>query len=383
MIKAPLRCAPAPFVPAAKQNYVEAVRFTDQKGFRRTVNERVHAFIAARGIKTRSLPAMYVKTAIVSVWWALSYALWIYSGIADWHGAVAYAGAISFGLAVVAVGFAVMHDANHGGYSNNGTVNRIMSYSGEVIGLSTFIWRQQHNIWHHTYTNIAGLDEALEADGWLRSSPKDVWKPLHRYQHFYAPIVYAMAGIGLMLIRNFTVYFTGKSSEHFIYRKMTREEKLTFWAGRLFNITIYLVIPFLVFPWWLALTSFLLFSFTAGTVMAHVLMIAHVSRDVEFVEPQGNPLHVENEWAIHQVVTTMNFCPRNPLVNWYVGGLNWQIEHHLFPQFCHLVYPQIAPIVQETCREFGIPYLSNPSLISSTVNHYKSLKTFGQRPLPA
>jgi linoleoyl-CoA desaturase len=190
-----------------------------------------------------------------------------------------------------------------------------------------------------------------------------------------------MAGIGLMLVRNFTVYFTGKSSEHFVYPKMSGPEKLTFWLGRIFNITIYVVVPVLIFPWWLALASFLVFSFTAGTVMAHVLMLAHVRECVDFVEPAPDPLRVDDEWAVHQVRATMNFSPRNPVINWFTGGLNYQIEHHLFPRYCHLIYPKLAPIVEQTCREFGVPYHSNSSFLSSLADHYRSLKAFGRPPV--
>jgi linoleoyl-CoA desaturase len=326
---------------------------------------------------------MYAKSVIVLLWWATSYALWVASGIANWHWWVSLAFAASFGLAVVCLAFNVMHDANHGGYSDNLTLNRFLGYSCDLIGLSTFMWRQQHNIWHHTYTNIAGLDEALETDGWLRSSPKDVWKPMHRFQHLYAPFVYAFGGIVLILVRNFVVYFTGRSSEHFAYPPMSPLDKMIFWAGRSVNLTLYFLIPAAVFPWWLAVAGFLAFSLTASSVMAHVLMLAHVSNEVEFVEPTGDPLCIANEWAVHQVRATMNFSPGNALVNWYVGGLNYQIEHHLFPHICHLVYPRIAPIVEQTCREFLVPYHSNPGFINACWAHYKSLKAFGKRPYAA
>lgn len=382
-VASPSASESSPVVPIAKQTYVKSVPFTGQQGFRKTLNERVDAFVKANGIKTRDIPAMYVKSIVVMLWWAASYALWIYSGVAGWHWAISLGFAMSFGLAAACIGFNIMHDANHNGYSDNPLVNRILSYSSEVVGLSSFIWRQQHNVWHHTYTNIAGLDEGLETDGWLRSSPKDVWVPKHRFQHLYAPLIYAMAGVGLILLRNFAVYFTGKSSEHFVYPKMTRRDKTSFWIGRAFNAVMYFVIPLSVFPWWLALAGFVIFSFTAGSVMAHILMLAHIATEVEFVEPVGDPLRVENEWAIHQVITSMNFSPKSALMNWYVGGLNYQIEHHLFPQMCHIVYPKIAHIVEQTCQEFGIAYTSKPNFVKAVAEHYNALKVFGQKPVAA
>jgi linoleoyl-CoA desaturase len=370
-------------VPIAKQQYVKSLPFTGRMGFRKALNERVDAYMQAQRLKARDLPAMYAKSVVILLWWAASYALWMYSGVAGWHWATSIAFAVSFGLAAAGIGFNIMHDANHNGYSDNPLVNRILGYSAEVVGLSAFIWRQQHNVWHHTYTNIAGLDEGLETDGWLRSSPKDVWVPKHRFQHLYAPVVYAMAGVGLIILRNFAVYFTGKSSEHFVYPKMSRHDKITFWIGRAFNILLYFVLPALVFPWYMVMAGFVAFTFTAGSVMAHILMLAHIATDVEFVEPVGDPLHIDNEWAIHQVITSMNFSPKNALMNWYVGGLNFQIEHHLFPQMCHVVYPKIAHIVEETCREFGVRYVSKPNFFRAVQEHYVTLKEFGRQPAAA
>jgi linoleoyl-CoA desaturase len=381
-IKQP-RVAPqtiSPVIPIAKQIHLKALPFTKQYGFRKTLNERVDAFVEANHIQTRDIPAMYVKSVVVLLWWAASYGLLLYGGWQQWHGLALAALALSFGLAVACIGFNIMHDANHGGYSDNPKINRFLGMSAELVGLSGFIWRQQHNVWHHTYTNIAGMDEGLETEGWIRSSPKDVWQPKHRYQHLYAPIVYAFAGVGLLLLRNYIVYFTGKSSEHFVYPTWTRKDKIQFWIGRALNMSMYFVIPFFIFTWWNWLLLFIVLAFTGGFTMATILMLAHVSHDVEFPEPTGDPLRIENEWAIHQVVTTMNFSPKNAALNWYVGGLNYQIEHHLYPQFCHMVYPKIAHIVRDTCQEFGVAYRSEDSFFKALKDHYISLKEFGKMP---
>lgn len=370
----------SPVIPAVKQNPVRSVPFTKQYGFRRTVVQRVEAFLKENGLRTRDLPEMYVKSAICLGWWAISYGLMLYSGLAEWSFVVTIIMALSFGLATGSIGFNIMHDANHNGYSDRPWVNRLLGLTVELVGLSNFIWRQQHNIWHHTYTNIAGLDEGLEMDGWVRNSPRDIWKPIHRFQHWYAPIVYALAGVGLLLGRNFQVYFTGKSGDTFRYPPMTRNDKIVFWIGRVINLMVYLVLPALVFGVGGALLIFAFTSIVTGFVMATILQMAHVMADVDFPEPSGDPLKIENEWAIHEVQTTSNFAPNNRILNWYVGGLNYQIEHHLFPHMCHLVYPKIAPIVRATCEEFGLTYQSYPTFRAALKNHWQSLREFGKRP---
>jgi linoleoyl-CoA desaturase len=380
---APKEAAASPVAPIAKLHPVKSLPFTQQLGFRKEVMKRVDEYLKANNLRQRDLPAMYFKVAVCLVWWAVSYVLMLYSGIAGW-GALATLGlAMVFGIGAGAVAFNIMHDANHNGLSNNAKVNRLFGYTIELVGLSSFIWRQQHNIWHHTYTNVAGLDEGLEMDGLVRNSPRDFWKPMHRFQHLYAPFVYAVAGIGLICIRNFQVYFTGKSGDSFQYPPMTRNDKITFWAFRAFNLMVYLVLPAIVFGPLAALGIFFLVASVTGLIIVTVLQMAHVMDDVDFPEPSGDPLKIENEWAIHEVQTTSNFAPKNALINWYVGGLNYQIEHHLFPHMCHLLYPKIAPVVAQTCADYGISYQVYPTFRTALKSHWLSIREFGRKPVVA
>ncbi|HLF70765.1 MAG TPA: acyl-CoA desaturase, partial [Dehalococcoidia bacterium] len=329
------------------------MKFEGQAGFRKAMTERVDAYLRQHSIKTRDMPAMYAKSAIVLAWWIGSYVLIMVAGLPLWADALL---CVSFGAAAAGVGFNVMHDSSHGGYSNSSTRNEIFSWSGELIGLSSFIWRQQHNVWHHTYTNISGLDEGLEAEGTMRWSPHDVWKPIYRLQHLYWPVIYALSAASLILIRNFKVYFAKTSGPTFRYPDMDRRDKTIFWVSRLANLAVYILIPLLFFSWWQVLAGFAIGVLTAGLIMATILQLSHVMASVEFPEPTGEPPAVDEEWAIHQVETTIDFAPHNVLLRWYIGGLNYQIEHHLFPRICHLNYPKIAPIVQQVCLEFGVRY---------------------------
>jgi linoleoyl-CoA desaturase len=191
-------------------------------------------------------------------------------------------------------------------------------------------------------------------------------------------VIYALSAASLVLVRNFTVYFTGTNGRTFRYPTMTRNDKLVFWIGRLINLTIYFLLPLAFLPWWQALTGFALGILTAGLVMATVLQLAHVMVTVEFPEPRGDPPYIEGAWAIHQVEATINFAPDNRLINWYTGGLNYQIEHHLFPKMCHINYPKIAPIVKQVCREFDVTYRVYPTFREALAQHVRSLRWLGQ-----
>ena len=278
------------------------------------------------------------------------------------------------------MGFNVMHDANHGAYSKHPLVNKLMGLTMELLGSCSVFWRQKHNIWHHTYTNIVGMDEDLETNGLLRFSPHDTWKPFHRYQHLYVPFVYSLAGLQWLLFRDFQIYFTGQTDTWHKYPPLSRKDKLIFWAGKLTILTLLWGIPLLVFPWWQVLIGFLLVMLTIGLALTTIFQLAHVMDTAEFPEPAGNPLQIENEWAVHEVQTTVNFAPGNKLLNWYAGGLNYQIEHHLFPHICHVHYPSLSKIVQETCTEFGIRYNSIPTWRAAIASHFRVLKQLGAVP---
>ncbi len=355
---------------------VRSLRFTQHRDFQKTLNERVEAYLRDNNIKGRDLPAMYVKTAVALAWWLAAYLLLL---LGHFPAAVNIALCLVWALAIASVGFNVMHDANHGGYSNNPRINKLFSLSAEMLGMSGFRWRTKHNVWHHTYTNIAGLDDDVETFGLMRLTPRLPWKPLYRGQVWYFPVVYSLIAFDFIL-RDFMMMLFGKSDANHVYPKMNAKDKLTFWGGKLFYFAIVFGFPMLVYPWWQVLIGFVLVMLTVGLVMGVVFQLAHINGSAAFPEPVGTPQHIENEWAVHQVETTADFAPRNWLLNFYVGGLNYQIEHHLLPHVCHLNYPRLAPIVRATCEEFGIRYSCFTTWREAFAGHLRELQLLGSRP---
>ena len=353
---------------------IRSLRFTQQRNFRKTVNERVNAYLRDNDIPARDVPAMYLKTAVALAWWLGAYLLLL---LGHFPPLVNLILCVVWAMAIASVGFNVMHDASHNGYSDNPRINRLMSLSGEMLGMSGFRWRTKHNVWHHTYTNIAGFDDDVETYGLMRLTPRASWKPLYKVQAWYFPVVYSMIGFDFIM-RDFMMVLIGKSDINHVYPKMSAADKVTFWAGKLFFFLIMFVLPLLVFPWWQVLIGFLIVMLTVGLVMGVVFQLAHISGDAAFPEPVGNPPHIENEWAVHQVQTTVDFAPRNRLLSWYIGGLNFQIEHHLLPHICHLNYPLLAPIVRATCEEFGIRYVCYPTWRQAFACHWRELRLLGR-----
>ncbi len=353
-----------------KENPVKSLPFTKQLGFRKALYDRVDAYLKANKLSPRDVPEMYVKSAIIFTWWLGTYLLIILGGLPP---AINLVLCVVFGLAVAGMGFNIMHDAIHGGYSNKAWVNKVLGFTLELLGTSTLIWRQKHNVWHHTYTNVAGMDEDLETQGLLRFSPHDAWKPAFRFQHLYLPLVYGLTAFGF-ISRDFKVFFTGKSDDHHIYPKFRFWDAVQFWVGKILFFSLYLVLPMFVFPWWQVLIGFFVMIFTVGITLAVIFQLAHVMDGADFPEPTGDPLKIENEWAAHQIQTTVDFAPRNKILNWYAGGLNFQVEHHLFPHICHVRYPQLAPIVKQTCEEFGFKYLVYDTWTEALASHWRALR---------
>jgi linoleoyl-CoA desaturase len=360
-----------------KQRPVKALLFTQHHGFRKALNERVDVYIKENKMPTRDVPAMYIKGAILFACWLGIYLLILLGGFPVWANALL---CIALGCTMAGIGINIGHDGNHGSISNSPRINRLMSLAMEIIGSSSFVWRNRHNV-HHTYPNIGGLDEDLETRGFLRLSPHEEWKPIFQLQVWYAPLLYALVGFDF-LRRDTLVFVTGRTSPYHRYPKMKASDRIIFVGGKLFFFGYTLALPMLVFPWWQVLIGFTGVVFTIGLIMASITILPHLVEAADFPEPVGEPLHIENEWAIHQVQTTVNYAPHNRLVNAYTGGTNYQIEHHLFPLICHVQYPQLSPIVRQTCEEFGITYSVYPTMRGALLGHARALRKLGRKPEP-
>ncbi|RPI77883.1 MAG: hypothetical protein EHM41_26445, partial [Chloroflexi bacterium] len=260
----------ATYARIAGKSSVRSLRFTQRRNFQKTVNERVNAYLRKNNLPARDVPAMYLKTTIVLAWWLGTYLLLLLGHFSPLVNIVL---CLVWAMAIASVGFNVMHDANHGGYSNHPFVNKLVSLSAEMLGMSGFRWRIKHNVWHHTYTNIAGFDDDVETFGLMRLTPRAPWKPLFKVQVWYFPVIYGMIAFDFFL-RDFMMVLFGKSDANHVYPKMSTADKVTFWAGKLFFIVIMFVLPLLVFPWWQVLIGFMIVMLTVGLVMGVVFQLA-------------------------------------------------------------------------------------------------------------
>ncbi len=283
------------------------------------------------------------------------------------------------GFTLAFIGFNVMHDACHGSFSEHKAINDTFSYSMNLLGSCAFIWKIKHNLVHHSFTNIDGIDADIIQTKLLRFAPTQQKRAVHRYQHIYALFLYAVSYITWIFFNDFEKYFKQKVHETPIARFDTKQ-KLIFWLSKLYFLVVYLLIPIYFLGIKTALIGFLIVAVACGVMLSVVFQLAHVVEKTEFEDATDTTLFLEAEWAEHQLNTTANFATNNALVSWFLGGLNFQIEHHLFPYISHVHYPKIQPIVQRVCADYGVEYRQYPTLGNALVSHFKMMKILGNMP---
>ncbi len=285
------------------------------------------------------------------------------------------------GCTLAFIGFNVMHDACHGSYSENKNVNNILSYSMNLLGSCAFIWKVKHNLVHHSFTNIDGIDADIIQTKLLRFAPTQRKRKVHHYQHIYAIFLYAVSYAVWILFNDFEKYF--KEKVHITpIRKFDATQKTIFWISKLYYVIVYFAIPIYMVGFGSAVAGFAITAAACGVVLSVVFQLAHVVEQTEFEDATDTTLFLEAEWAEHQLNTTADFATDNKVVSWFLGGLNFQVEHHLFPYISHVHYPAIQPIIQRVCAEYGVAYRSYPTLQSALVSHFAMMKILGRMPQP-
>lgn len=289
----------------------------------------------------------------------------------------AIAESILLGCVVAAIGFNVMHDGAHGSFSRYKWVNDIASNIANFLGASQHMWKSKHNIIHHTYTNIHGVDDDIEARPLLRLCDEQDHYKIHKFQHVYFPAAYSLLYIWWIFVTDYKKYFSGKIGSIQL-RKMTIREHIEFWFYKLAHAFIFVGLPIYMVGFTAWLIGFLSMGLVAGFVLSIVFQLAHTVEHTHFPMPDEVTDKMEDEWAIHQIKTTANFATGNRLISWLVGGLNFQIEHHLFPKISHVHYPQISKIIKQACKEFGVEYVEYPKFSQAVVSHVAYLRQMGK-----
>jgi len=353
------------------------VRFPRDPGFHADLKRRVAAHFRAGNRARWGGAAMHAKTAVILAWFAGAYLLLLLRGGSS--GWLAAGLTLLVALATAGIGFSVMHDANHGAYARSAWVNRVWGLALDFVGASSYVWRFKHNVFHHTYANVDGVDADIDAAPFLRLAPSQRRRGIHRYQHVYAWLLYGVLAVKWWFVDDVVDLVRGRIGR-LSFPRPRGGELAAVVGGKAVFLAWSVVVPALVFrSAWVA-PLFLLGAFTLGVVLSTVFQLAHAVPEAGFHAAAGEAGRMPAAWAEHQVRATVDFAPSNRLLGWYVGGLNFQVEHHLFPEVCHVHYRALAGIVEATCAAHRVPYRSRSTLRSAIGAHYRHLRDLGRRP---
>ena len=354
---------------------MQKVRFSNKNSvFFNVLKEKVDAYFKSNNIRQTGNYKLYLKTILLLLSAAGLYTLLVFFTPTAW---VSILLCCLMGTNLAAVGFNIMHDGAHGSFSRKPWVNDLMGYSLNAMGGSVYLWKCKHNVNHHTYTNVEGMDDDIDIKPWIRTheDQKKYW--FHRFQHIYWVVLYGVTYLLWIFIQDFTKYFKGKIGDT-KFHKMDIKEHFIFWITKLLYVAVFIVVPLFWVGFIGTLIGYLVISFVCGFIISIVFQLAHIVENTKFSTPDKEIYKIEEEWAVHQVKTTANFATKSKIVSWLTGGLNFQVEHHLFPRISHVHYPKISQFVRETCEQFNITYLEYPTVLSAVRSHVVHLKQVGR-----
>lgn len=353
------------------KHHARRPKFAPGDEFQRALRQRVEALIQDTGLRRRDCPRMYLKVGVILAAFALSYCLLVFWASSVWQ---ALPLGLLLSLAVAGIGFDIQHDASHKALSDRPWVNKLMAMSLDLVGGSSYVWRWKHVVFHHMYANIHGHDTDIELGIFGRLCPTQPRRAIYRWQQWYLWPLYGVLTTKWHFYDDYRDVIVGRMGDN-KFPRPRGWDLVDFVGGKLVFMTLAFGIPLLFHPLWAVLVCYALVSWVVGLLLSVVFQLAHAVEEARF--PESKAGHIAEPWAVHQAGATVDFAHSDVLVSWLVGGLNFQIEHHLFPTLCHVNYPAIAGVVEETCREFDVPYTANPSFGAAVASHFRWLRRMG------
>jgi len=355
---------------------VPAQKLSFEKGgeFILETRREVETYLGSPGTDRRARHQLYAKTVVAVTLVATSWLTLVSVRRGVVVGLLCVAGLV---LGSILVGFCVQHDANHGAYFKSRRLNHLMGWTADVVlGFSRYVWLVKHNVAHHTYTNVDGYDDDISQTPFMRLMAAQKPRPWYRLQHIYIWPLYSVLVLRWQTGADVSALLRGRIGNSRVHRPR-RWDLAGIVAGKALFIGWAIVVPLLVYPWWVVAVGYVGFTMAASLVTATTFQLAHCVEEADFTTA-AQLAASKKIWAVHEVETTVDFCPGNRVLTWFLGGLNYQIEHHLFPRVAHTHYPQIAEIVQRNAAKHGIRYTAQRSLRAALASHERHLRTLGR-----
>ncbi len=344
------------------------------KSLHAELKRRVNEYLESQNIKATGNSKLFSKAIILISLFVATYIHLVFFTPPVFFAVIE---CIFFGALIASIGFNVMHDGSHGSFSKHPWLNKLAASSISVLGASRFMWSMKHVTIHHTYTNIDGVDDDIEVGMLMRMAPTQKHYLMHRFQHIYFWVLYMLLYIFWLFFTDYKKYFS-RMIGSVPLKKMTIAEHVEFWLVKIYHAGVFIALPIYMLGFTSWLVGFLLIGCAAGLILSIVFQLAHTVTDTEFpvaIQPENR---MPDEFAAHQIHTTANFATKSKIVSWLVGGLNFQIEHHLFPKISHVHYPAISKIVKEACADFKLKYIEYPTVLSAIKAHVAHLKSLSK-----
>ncbi len=374
MTAGPEAAAPASPQPAHASKRGLKLEFEPNDPFRAELRKRVDEYFQRTGRPRQDCWEMYAKTVVVLACFVASYLLLVFVAQTWWQGLLL---ALAMGLCTAGIGFNIQHDAGHKAYSKHAWVNGLMAFTLDLIGGSSYVWRWKHAVIHHNYVNITGYDYDIDVGGIARFTPRQPQLPIHRWQHLYMWPLYGLLVIKWQLVTDFRFLITSALGPHELPRPRGWDLAVFFLGKALFFGWAF-VLPMFFHPVWVVLLFYVVAASFLGVLMSVVFQIPHCAEQADFPIPSPKTGRMETPWGVHQVNVTLDFARKRRATFWFVGGLNFHREHHLFPVICHINYPALSGIVEQTCRDFGLKSEEHPTFWGGVAAHYRWLKKMGR-----
>lgn len=347
-----------------------------EEEFTKEVRKRVKNYFKENNISTKGNATLYFKAIILLSVYILPFVA-ILTIPTTYISAVFLA--ILMGIGEAGVGMSVMHDGAHGAFSSKKWINNLASATMFLMGSNTFNWKIMHNYKHHTFTNVFEHDGDISTKAVIRMSEHAPLKKYQRFQHLYAVPLFSLLTLVRFVADLFILLDLNKKGLTEEHKGKPTEEIVILVVTKIVYLLVMIGLPLLLTPYSIGqiILGFCIMHLVAGFIMATVFQLAHV------VEGPSQPLPnekgiIEKNWYVHQMETTSDFGRKNGLFSWYIGGLDYQIEHHLFSSISHVHYPKIAPIVEETAKEYGVPYHLQKNVFEAIGSNYKKLYELGR-----
>ena len=342
--------------------------------FFKSLKSKVNIYFKENKLSRTGGSPLFFKGLLISLSAVIMYVILVFFTPPVWVSLI-LCGLLGVNFAMI--GFNIMHEGGHGSFSRYKWLNAVSAYSLNILGGNIHFWKQKHNIDHHTFTNIKGMDHDIDVK-FMRMHAEQPRRKYHRFQHYYWVLLYGISYMAWVLYQDFEKYFSRKMERSGRRKKLEGKEHLIFWLTKSGYVFLYLVLPIIMVGWVETAVGFTVLSVTCGFTISIVFQLAHVVEGTQFPEPDVDTCKIEKEWAVHQLNTTANFATQSKLAYWLLGGLNFQVEHHLFPGISHVHYPQINKLVKETCQEFNVAYLEHKTLGKAFLSHLLLIKKLGR-----